>query len=93
METTFLIPLLLLLISVGIGVVIKQNAKQSSDTADVKEAVNGVKVEQATLNATVNTVVKRVDDLHSWKNTMQERESAELRRTILEMRRERGIES
>jgi hypothetical protein len=87
--SAFLSTLAFLLLSTLIGIVISQNKKQSEDQAEVKDAVNGIKVEQATMNATVNTVVKRVDDLHAWKNIVQEREAVELRKTIEQMRRER----
>lgn len=37
-------------------------------------------------------MVDRVQALHDWKNQVTEREAAELRRIIAEMRAERGLE-
>ena len=88
-SSAFVTTLAFLLLSTLIGIVISQNAKQSKDTQDVKESVAGIKVEQATANATLTQVVKRVDDLHTWKNTLQEREAKDLRAQIEQMRRER----
>ena len=88
--SAFISTLAFLLLSTLIGIVISQNKKQSEEQADAKDKLNEIKVQQASMNATVNTVVKRVDDLHAWKNIVQEREAVELRKTIEQMRRERG---
>lgn len=37
-------------------------------------------------------LVDRVEALHEWKNQVTEREAAELRRIIADMRHERGLE-
>lgn len=89
MESSFIIPLALLLLSALIGVVIKQNTRQADKTDTIANAVNKQEVTLARVDATVSSVVSRVDDLHRWKNQQQERESADLRRTIDDMRRER----
>ena len=85
MESSFLIPLLLLCISAGIGVLIRQASRQSEKTEEVRVTLSRVE-------ATVTSTVSRVDDLHRWRSQMQEREAADLRRTIESMRRERGME-
>jgi hypothetical protein len=85
MESSFLIPLLLLCISAGIGVLIRQSTKQSEKLSEQSTTLARVEV-------TVTSTVARVDDLHRWKNQLQEREAQELRRTIESMRRERGLE-
>ena len=89
MDSAFVTTLAFLLLSTLIGIVISQNSKQSKDTQDVKESVAGIKVEQATANATMTQVVKRVDDLHAWRNDLQKREADALRAQIEQMRRDR----
>ncbi|HEX6025716.1 MAG TPA: hypothetical protein VFZ00_27235 [Solirubrobacter sp.] len=85
METNFLIPLLLLCISAGIGVLIRQASRQSEKTEEVRVTLSRVE-------ATVTSTVSRVDDLHRWRSQVQEREAADLRQTIAELRRERSLE-
>lgn len=92
MESSFLIPLLLLCISAGIGVLIRQASRQSEKTEQVKDSLAQQSTTLARVEVTVTSTVQRVDDLHRWKNELQERESRELRRTIESMRRERGME-
>lgn len=85
MESSFLIPLLLLCISAGIGVLIRQASRQSEKTEEVRVTLSRV-------DATVSSTVSRVDDLYRWRSQVQEREAADLRQTIAELRRERGLE-
>lgn len=92
METSFVIPLALLLLSALIGVVIKQNTRQDAKTDKINESVNDQRVTLARVDGIVGGLSTRVDELHRWKNQLQERESVELRRTIEDMRRDRGIE-
>lgn len=93
METSFIIPLALLLLSALIGVVIKQNTRQADKTDTLNSAVNDQRVTLARVDGTVNGLVNRVDDLHAWKNRQQEREATELRSALDQIRRERGMET
>ena len=93
METSFVIPLALLLLSALIGVVIKQNARQSDKTDEVGRAVNDQRVTLARVDGVVGGLSTRVDELHRWKNDLQQREASELKRTIETMRRERGMDA
>lgn len=92
METNFLIPLLLLCISAGIGVLIRQASRQSEKTEEVKDSLAEQRVTLSRVESTVSATVSRVDDLHRWRSQVQEREAADLRQTIAELRRERGLE-
>lgn len=89
MDAAFVTTLAFLLLSTLIGIVISQNAKHTKDGQEIKDSLSQIKVEQATANVQLTQVIRRVDDLHSWKNSVQERESKELRSTIEQMRRER----
>jgi hypothetical protein len=89
MEPSFVTPLALLLLSTLIGVVIRQNAQQATKTDKLGESVNDLKVTHAGVAATVATMTGRVDDLHKWKNAVQERETTDLRNIIEDMRRKR----
>jgi hypothetical protein len=88
MDSSFLTPLALLLLSTLIGVVIRQNSRQESKTDKLTESVARQDITLARLDGTLTSVVGRVDDLHTWKNLVQERESKDLRDTIDQMRRD-----
>lgn len=90
MESSFVTPLALLLLSVLIGVVIKQNTRQDAKTDKIGEAVNKQEVTLARVDGTVGGLATRVDELHRWKNDQQKREADELRRMIETMRGQRG---
>jgi hypothetical protein len=89
METSFLIPLLLLLISAGIGLQLRQGTKQSEKTDQVKDSLADQGRTLARVDATLGSTVTRVDELHRWKSDFQERENAELRRRVEQLKRER----
>lgn len=92
METTYVSWALGLLVSTLLGILIAQNRRQS----ELQEKANLSLTELRTLLLGVNGspgLVSRVNDLHDWRNQLMMRESAELRRTIDEMRRERGESS
>lgn len=90
MEATFITPLLLLLISLGIGGLWRNASRQSDKIDMLTEKVSEQNTTLATIATTLASVVVRVDALDRWKDMMQQRENDSLRAEVEELKAGRG---
>lgn len=86
---TFLIPLLLLLISLMVGIVLRQNSKQSDKLDDVKDTISEQKVAVAEIDGRVRAVESSVTDLKLRRNDDEARTFALAADALLELRDDR----
>lgn len=75
--------LLLLFMSVGIGALLRNSQRQGDKLGDVATSL-------ASISATLAGVVLRVDALDRWKDSVQERENADLRAEVADLKQARG---
>ena len=90
MEATFITPLLLLLISLGIGGLWRNASRQSDKIDMLTEKVSEQNTTLATIATTLASVVVRVDALDRWKDMMQQRENDSLRAEVEDLKAGRG---
>lgn len=93
MESSFLTPLLLLLISIGIGVQLRNDGKRAEKIDKLTENLAKQNTTLATIATTLASVVSRVDSLTAWKDLMQQRDNDELRAEVEELKANRGRRS
>lgn len=75
--------LLLLFISGGIGLLIRNSQRQG-------DKIDGVATALASISATLSAVVTRVDALDRWKDAVQQRENDDLRAENAALKEDRG---
>ena len=78
--------LLLLFMSVGIGLLLRQGERQSTKTDEVKGAIASLQVSSGVTETRLNNIESRVDDLHKRRNDEQARVFTLAADAIIELR-------
>ena len=78
--------LLLLFMSVGIGLLLRQGERQATKTDEVKGAISALQVSSGVTETRLTTIESRVDDLHKRRNEEQTRVFTLAADAIIELR-------